>query len=316
MTWEEFNDAVRVHLVAHNRRQGVQDYIDALIKAGATDLQKAIEFYQVGHETVFDPATDLTESGFASRGTMVDGKFMSAWLTEYDVDEDTEDTCEKRPVDLVASEHIPDFKCGNFRFGEYYIAIDRTGGYFFVTPQVEDTMRLHLQWVGVKTDWVDADETPFDERVAECVADYVLARLARTVDRDPQAAASHHQSFVQQKRTLFLEPLDRQRMGTANVSADDGGSESAELSLSSFGAQDIPFLRSITQWAGSAGDTTALAGIPTTAITRPYVVRIMVSGDMEEWTLADSTDATVAGTKQRPADYDADTNACVWFKTG
>ena len=59
-----------------------------------------------------------------------------------------------------------------------------------------------------------------------------------------------------------------------------------------------------------------LAAIPTVNLTPP-VVKVWVleaDGTSQVWRLLAGTDATVAGSIQRPADYAASTNEKIWVK--
>lgn len=61
-----------------------------------------------------------------------------------------------------------------------------------------------------------------------------------------------------------------------------------------------------------------LAAIPTVNLTPP-VIKIWVQasdGLAQTWQLRVSTAATDPGSVQRPTDYNASTNAKVWFKAG
>ena len=83
MTWTQFNTAVRQFLLGYSTMSGVQDYVDRQIIAGAVDLQRAVEFYQTGHEDTLTEV-DVVLEGSASRAPMPSGRIEAAWLRYND----------------------------------------------------------------------------------------------------------------------------------------------------------------------------------------------------------------------------------------
>lgn len=80
------------------------------------------------------------------------------------------------------------------------------------------------------------------------------------------------------------------------------------------GAQDIPFLRSITALQGVGAN--ALSAILTGSLNVPYLVQILDpsgSGAVQVWSLQTSTLATGAGV-QRPNDWASPSNTKVWIQ--
>jgi hypothetical protein len=81
------------------------------------------------------------------------------------------------------------------------------------------------------------------------------------------------------------------------------------------GGVQMVFLSAVTQLTGSGNNS--LAAIVTTGFTPPdtlpIVAMIFISGSPQFWMLVASTQGTGLGV-QRPNDYDAVTNAKVWFQ--
>jgi hypothetical protein len=208
MTWAEFNTLVRTHLTQYARVQGVQDWIDLLIKAAAHDLQRTIEFYRDGHTDVL-AAADLVADGFAQRGDVPAGKWVSAKIVKYADAALVEDE-----FDLV--EQVPWTYTQAMRAGLVndmpVLAVDDNRREFLMTPALNDESRLVIEWNGVKTDFADLDTVPFDDKFAEACAEYVLARVVRRVDHDPATAASYAQSYALLKRQLLSDSYERGRL--------------------------------------------------------------------------------------------------------
>jgi hypothetical protein len=229
MTWDEFKAIVRIHLVTHNRRQGIQTYIDTLIKAGSADIQRTVEAYQQPHVETLGPVT-LVEDGFASTGTMVAGKILRTRIVVYDTALAAVVPDEYLALEQISWTQYQRMRAGLRIYGDAVIAINPHNATFAVVPQITAEMRLIIEWQGVKTDFAGSGTVPFDEAFAETVANYVLGHLTRTVDRDLAMAQSYMQSYVRGKRILLsearykttvLEPLGDSNWG--QVEEDEDG---------------------------------------------------------------------------------------------
>lgn len=51
----------------------------------------------------------------------------------------------------------------------------------------------------------DNEDTPLDERVAECAAEFVKARFARNVERDLNLYQAYQQAYLEKRRTLYVD---------------------------------------------------------------------------------------------------------------
>lgn len=78
-----------------------------------------------------------------------------------------------------------------------------------------------------------------------------------------------------------------------------------------FAPLGVQFLANITQLTGT--DYTALASVPTTALSTPFIVSILVSGVFQTWVLVAGTSAGGAGICL-PNDYNAITNSRYWIQ--
>lgn len=200
MTWDEFNTAVRVHTVTHNRRQGVQDMIDSLIKSGAWDLQDTIPFYADAVTRTVTPG-DLTASGdYAATGTLSPG---SRVLSVYAVD--PEDSNGKASFEILTMpKDFVRLQSGLEAGSRHLFYYDSKTGAFYVTPSpIEDESNLEISFTAAKIDFEDDDDVPFDHRAAEAVGYMINSRMSLNVDKDPQTAAYYEKLYVQTKRKLF-----------------------------------------------------------------------------------------------------------------
>jgi hypothetical protein len=199
MTWAEFNTAVRVHLTTHNRRQGIQTHIDTLIKAGVGDLQSAVVSLRTGHSTGYPPS-DFTADGYAGLATCPAGHVISRAYAR-----DVGDTVPLYDFDIVNS--LTDERnmvSGDVADGVALIAIRSNRGEFRVVPNPQEYgAEVVLVSNGKKTDFADADAVPvsWDESVVQATADFVLARLSRTVG-DLDLADSYSRSYLVGKRRI------------------------------------------------------------------------------------------------------------------
>jgi hypothetical protein len=200
MTWSEFNTAVRVHLVAHNRRQGIQSLIDKLIVSGLWDLQAGIPMLKSRVSRVFTPGM-LVAKGLAAQGRLPVGAVIEDVFT-YETDSPGDIV----PYTVMSGTFNEAMNLGAVDANAHYFYYDPATGKFLVTPSPkEDLSNLRIVFVAKQVDFENTDEVPFDDRVAEAVANYVMARLARQIDRDMAAAQSYAMSYRSDKRILFSE---------------------------------------------------------------------------------------------------------------
>jgi len=198
MTWSEFNTAVRVLLLQHNRRQGIQSMIDVLIKAAVVDLQETVPALRDGHTTVYTPSRFVTD-GFAGRSNYQVGATIVAAYAR-----DPNDHTVMYDFELATShEALREMTSGSLSLELRRMAIDPVRGHIRVVPNpVEDTSEVVLVWNGKKTDFESDDDVPFDDQAVHATAEFVLARLSRSVDGDPELARSYAGSYSTLKRRI------------------------------------------------------------------------------------------------------------------
>ncbi len=215
MTWAEFNTAVRVHLLEYARIASIQALLDQWIKAGVTDIQRVCEYYRTGHEDSFD-LNDLVADGFAYRGDVPKGRITGARV--YRLNPDTSEPIDDQFnwCEQVSWDQAPMMRAGLVDQSTRF-AVDPQHRTFLLTPTLNDESVFVLEWVGVKTDFEDDDETPFDDEVVHAVGEYVLARAVRKVDHDINESGSYAASYVLLKRKLVSETLEYGRLAAQPV---------------------------------------------------------------------------------------------------
>ncbi len=201
MTFADFKTLVRVYLPIHSRREGIQTLIDQYIKAGLIDLQRAVPTLRENHVSVYTPAY-FTTDGFTGRAVYPVGAAISHAAARNPADRSQ--IFEFRFANTQAEKD--NMVQGLVPADQRWISLDAPAGILRVTPNPkQDGSEVVLVWSGTKIDFEATDETPFDEATAEAISEFVLARLARTVDDDLAAAQSYNATYVRLKRALFTQ---------------------------------------------------------------------------------------------------------------
>lgn len=93
-----------------------------------------------------------------------------------------------------------------------FISFDPNSSTFLTFPQVpvgpddnDRTWHVEINWDGVKLEWDDADETPFDDEAVDGVAEYVNAWFLRLVDSDMPGAEAAMKSHRNTKANAYLK---------------------------------------------------------------------------------------------------------------
>lgn len=201
MTWSEFKSAVRVHLVAHGRRQGIQSLIDSLIKAASWDLQASVPFYLADTRRTVKPTAMRTVGYAAATVLPVGTRIKGAFATHLD----SPGVRVSYSFAVTTSEQIA-MEEGNVANTDKVLHYSPKTGTVLVTPNPKDDgSSLVLLLESKRLDFEDDDEVPFDDQAAKIISEYVMAHLSRTVDHDLAMAQSHNASYLGGKRILRSE---------------------------------------------------------------------------------------------------------------
>lgn len=214
MLWSDFKAAVLVDLPADNQRIGIAtgtpNYLTQQLLYAAIEIQKVVPFYQAGHETIYGP-NDLVVEGFASVGTLPQGQQCRPLDSYY---KKVGKQCVSQPLTTYPWGNRYDLVCGNPRIigSQFLICFDPWGQQFTVFPSVTNHRQVSLFWNGVKTQFQDTDDTPFDMDVVEAVGLFVKAKIARAVDHDLMEYGSYLGEYKLKRSILFADTRERIRM--------------------------------------------------------------------------------------------------------
>ena len=220
MTWAEFKTKVREFLPTDAGALNVDtpsivggvSYLENLIRQAVIDLQRYIETFRIGHETIFTQ-DDLTEEGQASLGQLPD----NAILRQMDYVK-LGQPCVRQPLSQYPWENRFDLICGNIRTVscQYAIAIDPQLRSFVVYPKVESNRQLSLIWDAKlekgKSEFVDDEGVPFSEASAFAVSLFVSAHLRLKMDQDATGFKNFMDQYVDARTNLYLAALESTKL--------------------------------------------------------------------------------------------------------
>jgi len=307
LTWTQFKTAVRVFLHNYNEVSEIQTLIDASIAQGAADIQRVVPFYQTGHTDTYNSA-QLTNEGFAYLGTLPAGKITSARMVKYDTTETVIRPNVFRTLKQVGWDKYPKMRGGEAYYGTGAIALNPVGRQFAVVPLLNAESRLVIEWQGIKTTFDDGDLTPFDERMAEVVSDFVLHRIKRTVDKDQSLTPTYERSYVLGKRKLLSDANWNAVVETKIESQLDGDETFSGATNSIVENALFEFRPDITVLPGDLA-----AVVTATGVASGSVFLMVISGIPNYWRLVASNEATaVLSGWVRPDDYNVSANPRAW----
>jgi len=313
-TWAQFMATVDEHLSVDANRRGLEDFRERTMRNAVVDLQRHITAYQQGHTTTYESA-DLTTKEYAQLGNLPTGAIPHAFYiysNELDSEGVAHPNCKRNRLDFWSWPNRHALICNRWDVRLYAYAVSPQGKQFIIHPVLNTDTRLLLVWQGLKINFAAGDTVPWPEEAAEAVAAYVKWRILLEIDKNPSLAQAQYAIFKNARGDLYLD--ERSRLSAEKPDEEYSVADSpAPPTLSAFGAQNVPFLAGITQLEGVDGDVTALSAIPTESLTVPYLVDVLIGGNVQRWMLYTSTAATGPG-YTRPNDYDGTSNTKVWIQ--
>lgn len=210
-TWKEFSDAVKALLPIDTARlDPIPSLIALWIRLGVIELQNLIGAYRAGHETIF-LASDFVLEGYACRATLPpQAKVMDAYLVQFEQGCTTHKTrgnwCQRFPLKDIGWAKRMDLVHNRVATngGQAFMAFDPQAYTFYVYPGIKDCQVVSLFWEGLKIEFQDEEQTPFDEQMTLVVADYCKRRISREIDKDLPLAADFQQSYMDGRSLLYL----------------------------------------------------------------------------------------------------------------
>ncbi len=200
MTWRDFKDLVLSFMPVHSRREGIRVLINQYIRAAVADLQLVIPAIQPKTTRVLTPA-HFVASGLAARAR------LPAGVTINDVFSRDSDEPAARIEHRVADSPSELYLILNAvpHEGIRWVHFDAPLGVLTVAPSpIESNYEVVVSWHGGVGSYDDSDDVPFTERHAEAVSEFVLSRLARSVEKDLALSQSHEGSYRWLKRLIYL----------------------------------------------------------------------------------------------------------------
>jgi hypothetical protein len=213
ITWKDFKDKVREYMPVESDREGVQDYIDRLIRAAYIDLQDKDDdsrYYRIEHETLYTES-NTSPDGLTSKFKLPeDSEIRRFVVLQHITDsqmlcigcnstcfcghpcaccgETTEGEVEAKVLRATASQVNWDARHELISKGIngackplFAISPSREVGY--ITPQLVGGEReLLVIWDGFKDSFEDEETIRGGEREAEAISYFVLERLQKQID--------------------------------------------------------------------------------------------------------------------------------------
>ena len=183
------------------------------IAAGVLDVQEHVPQMRFGHETLLLPE-DFSDDGECSTGIWPEGMVHRHELNLIKKSDVDGEAALRYPVLLDDYENRNAFVYGQRGFTNSGAYFPEPNGYTFkVWPKITGDFILSILWDGKKHEFDDEEDTPFTMQMAEVVADYVKARIKRTVDNDLQQYASFMRSYTDGRRKLFVSSVEKVNQG-------------------------------------------------------------------------------------------------------
>lgn len=199
MTWSEFKEQVRVHLVAYNKTHGAQTLIETLIKGGVEDLQSSVKALRARTATL--PVSAITADGGAGYFDIPPGAFISGLFARSTTDESI-----NRPYERISDEAIEDMRQENLPEGSRAYAYQAYLGRVYVFPlPVSEEAEVAVTYSVISANFEDTDDTTLGNGEAEAVGNYCLAQLSLKLDHDAGLSAVYQGLFRSLKRQIMSD---------------------------------------------------------------------------------------------------------------
>lgn len=212
LTWAGFVAAVESNLSLDKDRLSEGDEKDAWIKSCVKEIQELVPAYRSGHQSIYLPA-DTAPDGFSSRIVLPPGTITKINIVKLETLADGETPEEGRhAVTPVPFSELDNLRHGlaDVSHGNGYICVDPQRYTAWVYPQIKANHMIHIWWNGLKDDFSDDDQVPFDRFVAEAVAYFVRAEMRRGIEEEIQLFTSLEADY--RKRRLALHRLQQDKV--------------------------------------------------------------------------------------------------------
>lgn len=208
MTWQEWKETVATFLLVDADRLGTETFREGLYRQSVIDMQRVVETYRIGHETIYD-TDDLVIDGMASQGALPAGaNLRDAYIIEVGT------KCHIRPLKQWPWSNRNDLVCGRVRYEERqgWMVIDPQAINFTVWPKVEEGKAVQIFWDGQKLEFEDDEEVPFGEAAAFAASHFLTAYFELRVNHDKAGFDREMGLFNLNKGKVFLDEKARLRL--------------------------------------------------------------------------------------------------------
>lgn len=217
MTWQEFKTDVLTFMLVDADRLGTTTFRDNIIRQAVIDMQRCVETYRLGHETVFD-TDDLIVNGQASQGQLPDqANLRDSYVITVG------NRCKQYQLQQYPWSNRNDLICGNMRMhrGQGWFAIDPQALTFLAWPAIREGEAIQLFWDGQKLSFQDSDTVPFGEAAAFAAHHMLQAYFEKNVNHDIKAFGVEMALFNKFKAKCYIDENDRKRLKESSETASN-----------------------------------------------------------------------------------------------
>jgi len=228
MIWSEFQESVRTLLTVDAQRKGagIQNYIDSIILSGVIELQQYIPSLRSMNRDTFyydqlKPSKHIEMQGIQQGFTNGRSKITKAVVLKPQGESVIAIELNRWPWEKrnsLSMECLSD--CRSARFPGKIMDCKRHNNSFYLYPSLSEDELLVLDWEGVKTNFTENDETPYDHRVIKVISDYAKAHIVREVDKDLQLYKEYYGMYIKERSVLFLDEKDSTLFDLPTISED------------------------------------------------------------------------------------------------
>jgi len=207
LTWSELKTRARNRLPNDSTRDGIQTYLDEVLRDAAADLQTFIPRFQKGHETLM-PVEDFFVEGVASVGSLPEFNHIKEVYIVDTVNADDPKPCNRKILGRIPWSYRLKLSCGTMcpepGTDRGFYAIDpQDGRTIMVAPILDANNALLVYWDGKKLDFNDTETTPFPENAAEAMASYAKYHILSQIEEAPTSQVEREEQMYKNRRALL-----------------------------------------------------------------------------------------------------------------
>ena len=204
MIWSAFKTYVLRFLPVESQRIGIEHFRDQQLRAGVIDLQSLIPALQVGHTTSVAAPGFTVDGVLAGTCAAPDGVVRKIWLVSDVADTDRPGSSNRKAYTSGSWAERQNLVLGlDTTIGRWLLSPDQQT--ILLSPVPDDDHHVEIEWDGIKRTFGESDPTPFNEEMAEAVAEFVKAKIVQHVERDMATAATHFQEYARLRRRIHAD---------------------------------------------------------------------------------------------------------------